>query len=197
MRRGVSLAEICKHFVEIAIDNADARVVESWLVGLPSVTRDYARARILALNDSNSGYLSPDLYRVLLKRTAVLRAVRYAVAAAYIFLFASDPTGGHHSMLGRDSRPKLVELACMGAGVSEGAADGKQTQNGTTESTANAFRKIRLYVDHVSTPFAADLESTMWTEDAVQELRTVCLTDKSQLSDMLWGVIDLQLVEVS
>lgn len=42
MRQGVSLAEIY------------ARVVESWLVGLPGPTRDYARARILALNDSNS-----------------------------------------------------------------------------------------------------------------------------------------------
>lgn len=43
MRQGVSLAEIY------------ARVVESWLVGLPRPTRDYARARILAVNDSNSG----------------------------------------------------------------------------------------------------------------------------------------------
>jgi hypothetical protein len=42
MRQGVSLAEIY------------ARVVESWLVGLPGPTRDYARARILALHDSNS-----------------------------------------------------------------------------------------------------------------------------------------------
>ncbi|BEI84923.1 hypothetical protein CcaverHIS002_0503240 [Cutaneotrichosporon cavernicola] len=42
MRWGVSLAEIY------------ARVVESWLVGLPGPTRDYARTRILALHDSNS-----------------------------------------------------------------------------------------------------------------------------------------------
>lgn len=42
MRQGVSLAEIY------------ARVVESWFVGLPAHTREYARARILALNDSNS-----------------------------------------------------------------------------------------------------------------------------------------------
>jgi hypothetical protein len=44
MRQGVSLAEIY------------ARVVESWLVGLPGQTREYARARILALHDKNSGF---------------------------------------------------------------------------------------------------------------------------------------------
>ncbi|MDA4809421.1 hypothetical protein NY486_26605, partial [Enterobacter hormaechei] len=42
MRQGVSLAEIY------------ARVVDSWLVGLTEHKRDYARARILALNDTNS-----------------------------------------------------------------------------------------------------------------------------------------------
>ncbi|RSH90505.1 hypothetical protein EHS25_001110 [Saitozyma podzolica] len=192
MRRGVSLAEIY------------ARVVESWLVGLPGPTRDFARARILAMNDNNT----------------VLRAVRYAVAAAYIFLFASDPSGGPTEGSARDTIPKLVELACMGAGIVEngttGAAGLSHTAegnvgsanananvnvnanghvNGNGNGNGNAFRKIRLYVDHVSTPFAADLDSTKWTEDAVQELRTVVLTERSQLSDYLMAVIDLQLVE--
>jgi hypothetical protein len=59
MRRGVSLAEICTsaqlHLPSTAIlISIDARVVESWLVGLPSTARDYARARIMALNDTNS-----------------------------------------------------------------------------------------------------------------------------------------------
>lgn len=56
MRRGVSLAEICESARRSRgiADIADARVVESWLVGLPSTARDYARARIMALNDNNS-----------------------------------------------------------------------------------------------------------------------------------------------
>jgi len=45
-------------------------------------------------------------------------------------------------------------------------------------------RKLRMYVDHVSTPFAADLESSKWTEDAIKELRQVVVTDKKQLSDL-------------
>lgn len=156
----------------------------------------------------------------------MLRAVRYAVAAAYIFLFASDPSGGPTEGSTRDTIPKLVELACMGAGIVEngttttaglshtadgnvgtananvnvnanGHVNGSGHGNGNGNGNGNAFRKIRLYVDHVSTPFAADLDSTKWTEDAVQELRTVVLTERSQLSDYLMAVIDLQLVEVS
>lgn len=155
----------------------------------------------------------------------MLRAVRYAVAAAYIFLFASDPSGGPTEGSTRDTIPKLVELACMGAGIVEngttttaglshtadgnvgtananvnvnanGHVNGSGHGNGNGNGNGNAFRKIRLYVDHVSTPFAADLDSTKWTEDAVQELRTVVLTERSQLSDYLMAVIDLQLVEV-
>ncbi|WVQ84173.1 hypothetical protein IAT38_006320 [Cryptococcus sp. DSM 104549] len=183
MRQGVSLAEIY------------ARVVESWLVGIPSTTRDYARARILALNDNSS----------------VMRNVRYAVAAAYIFLFASDPQDDSDN-----PRPKLVELACKGAGMvdgqpgtvsSSGTLDDDEPAAGTKEKRAEKrakeketsggkmSKKIRLYVDHVSTPFAADIESQKWTEDAVRELREVIVTDTTQLSDLLWGVIDLQLVE--
>ncbi|KAK8846865.1 hypothetical protein IAR55_005955 [Kwoniella newhampshirensis] len=167
MRQGVSLAEIY------------ARVVESWLVGIPSTTRDYARARILALNDNNS----------------VMRNVRYAVAAAYIFLFASDS----QDVNANQPQPKLVEMAWQGAGIIDGqAGTATKTKNhdkGINGSTGNASKKIRLYVDHVSTPFAADLESTKWTEDAIQELREVIVTEQAQLSDLLWGVIDLQLVE--
>jgi hypothetical protein len=45
-------------------------------------------------------------------------------------------------------------------------------------------RKLRMYADHVSTPFAADLESSKWTDDAIKELRQVVVTDKKQLSDL-------------
>jgi hypothetical protein len=72
------------------------------------------------------------------------------------------------------------------AGLSHAAdANANVNANGHANGNGNgnAFRKIRLYVDHVSTPFAADLDSTKWTEDAVQELRTVVLTERSQLSD--------------
>ncbi|WOO78412.1 uncharacterized protein LOC62_02G001959 [Vanrija pseudolonga] len=158
MRQGVSLAEIY------------ARVVDSWLVGLTEHKRDYARARILALNDTNS----------------VMRAVRYAVAAAYIFLFASGPEGH------KDRRPKLVELACKGAGIPEDLMGASAAESGDTTA---ATKKITLYVDHVSTPFASDLESAKWTEDAIHELRNIQITKQSELSDLLWGVIDLQLVE--
>ncbi|WVQ97929.1 hypothetical protein IAU59_005048 [Kwoniella sp. CBS 9459] len=171
MRQGVSLAEIY------------ARVVESWLVGIPSTTRDWARARILALNDNNS----------------VMRNVRFAVSAAYIFLFACTERA-----TAPDSRPKLVELACKGAGLVDGeqggtADKGDEARNiakqMAAEENVKTKQKMRIYVDHVSTPFAADLESAKWTEDAIRELREVIVTDRSQLSDLLWGVIDLQLVE--
>ncbi|WVW78606.1 hypothetical protein I302_100565 [Kwoniella bestiolae CBS 10118] len=176
-RQGVSLAEIY------------ARVVESWLVGIPSTTRDYARARILALNDNNS----------------VMRNVRFAVSAAYIFLFAGCQERSDNP---NDPQPKLVELAYKGAGLVDGksttlsqsGADGSEvitpgSKDGEKEVPNSALKKIRIYVDHVSTPFAADMESLKWTEDAVRELKEIEVTDKSQLSDLLWGVIDLQLVE--
>lgn len=131
----------------------------------------------------------------------VIRGVRYAVAAAYIFLFASDPHADPHAE-SRDPKPKpkLVELACRGAGIVEGTArgptdDDEKGANGSTGPKAAAVKKLRFYVDHVSTPFAGDIESTKWTEDAVHELRQVIVTDRRQLSDLLWGVIDLQLVE--
>ncbi|OCF58969.1 hypothetical protein L486_03466 [Kwoniella mangroviensis CBS 10435] len=176
-RQGVSLAEIY------------ARVVESWLVGIPSTTRDYARARILALNDNNS----------------VMRNVRFAVSAAYIFLFAGCQERADNP---NDPQPKLVELAYKGAGlvdgkstsVSQSGAEGSEvispsSKDGEKEGPNSALKKIRIYVDHVSTPFAADMESLKWTEDAVRELKEIQVTDKAQLSDLLWGVIDLQLVE--
>lgn len=122
-----------------------------------------------------------------------MRAVRYAVAAAYIFLFASDPHADPHAPADEKPKPKLVELACRGAGLVDGT--GARVGPSVNGEKAGASRKLRFYVDHVSTPFAADLESTKWTEDAVQELRSVVVTDRSQLSDLLWGVIDLQLVE--
>ncbi|WWC67807.1 uncharacterized protein I206_101721 [Kwoniella pini CBS 10737] len=176
-RQGVSLAEIY------------ARVVESWLVGIPSTTRDYARARILALNDNNS----------------VMRNVRFAVSAAYIFLFAGCSERSNENP--NDPQPKLVELACKGAGFIDGKSTSlsqssgesdvitPSSKDGEKDQLTNALRKIRIYVDHVSTPFAADMESLKWTEDAVRELREIEVTDKSHLSDLLWGVIDLQLVE--
>lgn len=120
----------------------------------------------------------------------MIRGVRYAVAAAYIFLFASDPhTDPQES---QDPKPKLVELACRGAGIVEGA---RPTDEPNAAAGAGAVTKLRFYVDHVSTPFAGDIESTKWTEDAVHELRSVIVSDRRQLSDLLWGVIDLQLVE--
>jgi hypothetical protein len=117
----------------------------------------------------------------------VMRAVRYAVATAYIFLYASDPQTESED----GPQPKLVELAYKGAGV----VNHQQRKNSPRDSassphsvetpgSANMVKKLRLYVDHVSTPFAADLESSKWTEDAIQELRTVVITDKKQLSDL-------------
>lgn len=119
-----------------------------------------------------------------------MRAVRYAVATAYIFLFASHPHGEIPN-----PRPKLVELACRGAGILD--LNGERRGSGSDEDArgGGATRKLRLYVDHVSTPFAEDLESTKWTEDAVRELHITVVTTRQQLSDLLWGVIDLQLVE--
>jgi hypothetical protein len=61
MRQGVSLAEICEwigHSENKIKLMADARVVESWLVGLPPRVRDFARARIMALNDNKGLHTS-------------------------------------------------------------------------------------------------------------------------------------------
>lgn len=129
-----------------------------------------------------------------------MRAVRYAVAAAYIFVFASDPHGETP-----DPKPKLVELAIRGAGLPDenGASGSPQGSQGpghtggsrsrrctppsrkqSDETDGGAIRKIRLYVDHVSAPFAADLESTKWTDDAVHELQQTIVTSQQQLSDL-------------
>lgn len=125
---------------------------------------------------------------VVLLIPGVIRGVRYAVAAAYIFLFASDPHADPRAE-SQDPKPKLVELACRGAGLADGSRAADEAPGD------GALKKLRFYVDHVSTPFAGDIESTKWTEDAVQELRQVIVMDRRQLSDLLWGVIDLQLVE--
>jgi hypothetical protein len=135
-----------------------------------------------------------------------MRAVRYAVAAAYIYLFASDPHGETPN-----PKPKLVELAIRGAGLPDGhgvtgspqggsangvspgnqscgldkmTSSGGTSQSRTEKAEVGAVRKIRLYVDQISAPFAADLESTKWTEDAVQELRQTMVTSLQQLSDL-------------
>jgi len=188
MRQGVSLSEIY------------ARVIESWLVGLPAQAREYARSRILALNDTNSECkewfnhfcAAPGL------TAGVMRAVRYAVAAAYIFVFAPGPHGESSN-----PKPKLVELAIRGAVLPEEIAVGgsplsphgsqpapvgsrsQETSRRPSEGAeGGAIRKLSLYVDHVSAPFSADLESTKWTEDALQELRQTIVTSRQQLSDL-------------
>jgi hypothetical protein len=116
-----------------------------------------------------------------------MRAVRYAVATAYIFLYASDPQPAQDGT--SDPRPKLVELAHRGAGVvhQRKHSPNHSSTPASTQSeggSENMVRKLRMYVDHVSTPFAADLESSKWTEDAIKELRQVVVTDKKQLSDL-------------
>jgi len=113
-----------------------------------------------------------------------MRAVRYAVATAYIFLFACGPQGLGHGTT--EPQPKLVELAFKGAGVQQPSSTNASPAEPTpTEGgSENTVKKLRLYVDSVSTPFAADLESSKWTDDAIKELRQVVVTDKKQLSDL-------------
>lgn len=102
-----------------------------------------------------------------------MRAVRYAVAVAYIFLFTGGPQGTQNNA--------LVELAYRGAGMEERTPG----QQGTEEQNpGDAVKKLRSYVDHVSTPFAADSESSKWTQDAIKEIREVVVTDQAQLSDL-------------
>jgi hypothetical protein len=142
-------------------------VVESWLVGLPSTARDYARARIMALNDTNS-----TSHLLILLTTGAMRAVRYAVAVAYIFLFTGGPQGTQNNA--------LVELAYRGAGMEEHEPE-KRAED---RLDGDAVKKIRSYVDQVSTPFAADSESNKWTQDAIKEIREVVVTNIDQLSDL-------------
>jgi hypothetical protein len=118
-----------------------------------------------------------------------MRAVRYAVATAYIFLYASDAQTA--STQAKQDRPKLVELAHRGAGVER---DDQQTPHGRSVPTktidsvnpgdADTVSKLRLYSDHVTVPFKADAESSKWTDDAIRELRQVVVTSKQQLSDL-------------
>jgi hypothetical protein len=116
-----------------------------------------------------------------------MRAVRYAVATAYIFLYASDPQSVQDGP--SDPRPKLVELAHRGAGVVHPRKNSPKSSSTPASiqsegGSENMVRKLRMYADHVSTPFAADLESSKWTDDAIKELRQVVVTDKKQLSDL-------------
>ena len=112
----------------------------------------------------------------------VMRAVRYAVATAYIFLYAADPQGAHKS------QPKLVELAYRGAGVSQNESlEPNSHQHSHSERLTpreGMSKKLRLYVDAVSTPFSSDSESARWTDDAIRELAQVVVRDKTQLSDL-------------
>lgn len=109
----------------------------------------------------------------------MLRAVRYAVAAAYILLF-------------ENSDSKLMQIveyrggAVLDGGRRRSSGPSVTSSNGSREgkdAEGGAFNKIRLYIEHVSTPFASDFESKKWTEDAINELRHVAVTDRSQLSD--------------
>lgn len=101
-----------------------------------------------------------------------MRAVRYAVAVAYIFLFTGGPQGTQNNA--------LVELAYRGAGMEDHAPD----KRADDRSDGDAVKKLRSYVDQVSTPFAADSESNKWTQDAIKEIREIVITEMSQLSDL-------------
>lgn len=98
-----------------------------------------------------------------------MRAVRYAVAVAYIFLFTGGPQGSQNNA--------LVELAYRGAGMEEHTPAGRDGDHN------DAVKKLRSYVDQVSTPFAADSESNKWTQDAIKEIREVVVTE-TNLSDL-------------
>ncbi|KAI5481172.1 hypothetical protein MNV49_005607 [Pseudohyphozyma bogoriensis] len=160
-RQGVSLGDIY------------TRVVESWLVGLPPATRAQARGRIASLH----------------KRDGALRAVRFAVSAAYIFLFAS---AAHEA--GKATR--LRELARKGAGIATPVSNVRgepsdEEGEGEDQRTTN----LSAYQETVTNPFEGDQQSQKWMNDAMMELRTVLPEDMNHLSDLLWGVIDLQCVE--
>ena len=103
------------------------------------------------------------------------------MATAYIFLFASNPDDA------KEPQPKLVELAHRGAGVHDGVKTRSASESPADKEdwgAEDAIQRLRLYVNHVSTPYAADQESRKWTEDAIQELRHVVVTDKKALSDL-------------
>lgn len=104
-----------------------------------------------------------------------MRAVRYAVAVAYIFLFTGGPQGTQNNA--------LVELAYRGAGMEE-RTPGQHSTAAEDQNQGDAVKKLRSYVDQVSTPFAADSESSKWTQDAIKEIREVVVTDQNQLSDL-------------
>jgi hypothetical protein len=103
--------------------------------------------------------------------TGSLRAVRYAVAVAYIFLFTGGPQGTQNNA--------LVELAYRGAGMEEHSPE----RRAEDRNDVDAVNKLRSYVDQVSTPFAADSESNKWTQDAIKEIREVVVTE-TNLSDL-------------
>jgi hypothetical protein len=121
----------------------------------------------MALNDTNSTSITS--FELM---TGAMRAVRYAVAVAYIFLFTGGPQGTQNNA--------LVELAYRGAGMEDHAPD----KRADDRSDGDAVKKLRSYVDQVSTPFAADSESNKWTQDAIKEIREIVITEMSQLSDL-------------
>lgn len=84
-----------------------------------------------------------------------LRNVRFAVASAYIYLFA----GSANSSYAQESAPRLAELARQGAGDLHTAEDAR----GHVKD---------CWVDSVSGPFSADADSVRWTEQAITSLTT-------------------------
>ncbi|ODO08975.1 hypothetical protein I350_02567 [Cryptococcus amylolentus CBS 6273] len=182
-RNGVSLAEIY------------ARVIESWLVGIPSDTREYVRARLLALNDSSN----------------TLRNVKYAVAASYIALLSSSSAQYY-------PRCRLSDLCRKATGIVEppyellgdntpdpmGNVDINSSRRGDRRrgegkeapyEAGQISQRMKDYAEGVTAVVDADVDTSKWVEDALRTLRDVVVVDEAHLSDLLWGVIDLQFME--
>lgn len=117
-----------------------------------------------------------------------MRAVRYAVATAYIFLYAGEAPRPQHT--------RLVQLARQGAGATHTNVEGEDGRE-VDEASGSASTRLKQYTNDVVTPYAADQDSRKWTQDAIKAILDVGIPDERELSDLLWGVIDLQLVEVS
>ncbi|WVQ74125.1 hypothetical protein IAR50_003716 [Cryptococcus sp. DSM 104548] len=184
-RNGVSLAEIY------------ARVIESWLVGIPSDTREYVRARLLALNDYSN----------------TLRNVKYAVAASYIALLSSSSAQYY-------PKCRLSDLCRKASGIVEppyellsdntpdpmgdvgpqlsrrGGHRGKMRGKEQPYEAGQISQRLKDYAEGVTAVLDADVDAGKWVEDALRTLRDVVVVDEAHLSDLLWGIIDLQFMEL-
>ncbi|OXH11274.1 transcription factor [Cryptococcus neoformans] len=187
---GVSPNMTDKHMKDgVSLSDLYVRVVESWLVGVPTSIRESAQSRLRTYNENS----------------AVMQFSRHALARAYMTLYSSSlsqvyplsqftdlfsKSSGNMNNLQDFPIPDLISEFNIHL-----PRDPKGKGKEKTYEAGQLERRMRKYEQKVVTRLNADEECLKWTEDETRSLREVIVTSLSHLAELLWGVMNLRHAE--